>query len=58
MSEWQKANLDADFIIPSRELVVKRDEERVQAYIKICDFVREQGIAIGEGMYKGVRTTC
>ena len=35
MSEWQKANLDADFIIPSRELVVKRDEERVQAYHRI-----------------------
>ena len=35
MSEWQKANLDADFIVPSRELVVKRDEERVQAYHRI-----------------------
>ena len=35
MSEWQKANLDADFIIPSRELVVKRDEEMVQAYHRI-----------------------
>ena len=35
MSEWQKANLDADFIIPSREFVVKRDEEMVQAYHRI-----------------------
>ena len=48
MSEWQKANLDADFIIPSRELVVKRDEEMVQAYHRIVIKFdsRKQGIYI------------
>ena len=48
MSESQKANLDADFIIPSRELVVKRDEEMVQAYHRIVIKFdsRKQGIYI------------
>ena len=45
---WHKADFGPDNIIPPRNCFVAKGIPRLQAYLEISEWVREQGVAIGE----------
>ena len=48
MNERQQANFGSDNIIPPRTLKISRNAERSKASKEISDWVKEQGVAVGE----------
>ena len=49
MSDWQRADFGSDLLIPERNLSVSRNCSKAKAFNDIAVWVREQGIAIGDG---------
>lgn len=49
MNEWQQADFGSDFLIPVRNLTVHKCLPEGIAFDVISSWVREQGVAIGDG---------